>query len=140
MRAVWVGLVGAVLAVGSAHADPSKVCPVDAPLVAQADSGISSELAGKTFRVQKIASEWNARKREGEVQMLVSAGEQRFVVVRHLYLPADAGAYSAAATASVESAIPWGKRDRKFEANEAFAEDIAIDRGPLSSLVLKPKC
>ena len=141
MRAVLVGLVGAVLAVGGARAG---TCDLSAPLVATSRAQWASDLqrpdlAGKTFKIEKVASAWEPNTKRGYQAFLLSVGDERFVAVQSVDLPADHSESFSADDPRSEK-IAWGKRDKAFEAKGYFGEGVLSDTGPLAHLYLAPKC
>lgn len=141
MRAVVLGLVGAVVLGGAAQAGE---CKLDSPMVASSRAQWPSDLkrpdlVGKTFTVEKLASEWQPATRRGYVAYLLAADGERFVSVQSVDMPAD---FSESFPASDPRAakIAWGHRNRAFEAKGYISGGILADEGPLQLLNLKPKC
>lgn len=99
MRAVWVGLVGAGLAVGGAGADPVLGCRLDG-LELTIDAPRS--LGGRRFRVLKVESrfwrlhgpEVNDFKPDGYVKILIEGDGRRYVITQtysRYGMPANSG-------------------------------------------------
>lgn len=139
MRPLVVGLIGAVLAVGSAQAGE---CAIDAPLVSTSRAQWPSDLkrpdlVGKIFQVEKVAS-----RREGKTLSMaveIASNDARFVVVRTVTMPLDHTESYDAESAPMGS-LRWGKRDPKVEASEGMGPGFVLDTGPLAHIALEPQC
>lgn len=143
MRAVWVGLVGAVLASGGAQA---KSCRLDgAELVAQSQAKWSSEiqrpdLVGRTFLVERIASRWLAPK-VAEITVLARYNGEAILVrqVSDFSGPPVDTVNSTIATDKTLQVIRWGQRSPSAERKHFSGLFDAINDGPLVSLGLAAK-
>ena len=146
MRAVWFGLVGAVLALGGAQAATCKLDGLE--VVAEARGGNADpNLVGAHFRVAKQASEFTTRR--DEVKGLVTAGlikvelvgdKGRFVVIQD-YEPSASPWVSASSRGDDGPAgrPAWGKRNLREE-QKLFEPSAVFDvyTGPLAGLTLTP--
>lgn len=141
MRAVVLGLVGVLLAAGGAQAGE---CTVSSPMVASARAQWASDikrpdLVGKTFTVEKIASEWVPAKKGGYIASLVATETEKFVTIQSRSGPADWSESFDAADPAVGK-ISWGKRDPRIERLVLNSLGVISDSGPLVHLYLAPKC
>ncbi|WP_336490006.1 hypothetical protein [Methylobacterium nigriterrae] len=140
MRAVWVGLVGAVLACGVAQADTSAArlgCKLDGlELIA---SGLP-EFEGKRFRVAKVETRFdrlesppvNDFKSDGYVVALLEGEAGKFVLTEtysRYGMPADYGRLERATPEAIKSINPKqrsaaGERARVNGVFHIFNEDF----------------
>lgn len=140
MRAILLGLVGVVLAGEAAQAD---YCKLDgATLIAQSQTVWSMEiqrpdLIGRKFRVERVASRWDAPK-VAVITVLIRSDADAFLV-RQISdfsgAPVDA-VYSIAATDTALRSIKWDHRDASVERTHFSGEFNGITSGPLVSLGL----
>ena len=141
MRAVWVGLFGAVLAVGIAEA---KVCKPDG--IELSDARAEPRFQG-TFKVVRVASyfrhwdkplprRWTT---DGWIYYLLEHKGQRYFV-KQIYdlrtIPEEYGESHEFNSPEAKTA-PWGKRNRIAE-KARYMPVLEIQMGPLKGLVLKP--
>lgn len=146
MRAVVLGLVGAVLLSGAARAVDR--CPITAPLETKSRAEWSSDLKrsdliGKTFTVERV---WSGRDKKaktpfGEVPETVAQqitdGSEHFIIIRGLTGNVE---YSASFDPGEIKAVPiaWGSRDRGVE--DVVSDSFVIDTGPLVKIGFTPRC
>ena len=143
MRALLIGLVGAVLSVGGASAEPTKGCNLaGAELVSLGD--------GTHYHVKSVRSEfWRMRspeindfKPDGEVVAVIEGGGKTYTITQHYSfygMPNNTGS-SAVATPKAIAAIKAGKRNMKAERFRVDGSFNLID-GPLGDNRLEPvKC
>ncbi|WP_336492104.1 hypothetical protein [Methylobacterium nigriterrae] len=149
MRAVIVGLVGAVLAAGGAQA---KVCRLDGLEVVATSRGgdnVNPELIGARFKVVKKASAFKTIPDEmGSLGTMTTGwieaelnGVQGRYVVHQSYIPHSSPWIGAGSTTADDPDVKtkWGKRDRAGE-RKLFERDGTFDvySGPLAGLTLEP--
>lgn len=142
MRAVWVGLVGAMMAsTAQAGQCPLSGSTMTAKSVAKWSSEVSRpDLIGRTFTVEKVASRWRAPK-IAEISLLVRSGEEVFVVQQVSDFsgpPVDTVASKEANRTAAQSPY-WGKRSAAAEAKHFSGTLDGIASGPLTSLSLIAK-
>ena len=141
MRAILVGLLGAVLMAGAAQA---KSCPLDGlELVATGDEAFT----GKTFRVTKVMShfrrikspEVNDQENDGYVVALIEGDAGRFQITETYSgygMPAD---YGFSEPATEESVKLIDTRKRAAEAEKVRVTGVFhVFAGPLDGVSLKP--
>jgi hypothetical protein len=151
MRAVAVGLIGAVLALGGAQA--ASTCPVNRAEVTVKDTGeryagmevIRPDLVGQTFRVRRYSAVEDVRQlahRDGALNLGYEAYDLRGKVdglyikrERSATAPAVAAISWTSATGTTERAhVDWGKgRPERVKVGQTL--DYVFD-GPLTSLTL----
>lgn len=149
MRAVLLGLIGAVLSVGVAQA---KVCRLDKlKLVAASRDGsdVDQGLVGARFKIVKKASSFRTMPDNVGTLGTVTAGwieaelagKKGRYVLHQDYLPHSSPSVGAGSTTAddPEVKVNWGKRDRAGE-RKLFEPDgtFYVYSGPLAGLDLTP--
>ena len=152
MRAVWVGLVGMVLAVGGVEA---RTCPIERTVYQVVDPGYRlygmkierPDLVGAKFRVVRQASSfWSTDEGFSEpttsatLSLLIEGTKGRLIVEQQVVNHSSPSVTAMSWPASGPEKKPtWGRRDRAKE--KRFFDglpEIDVLSGPLSSLQLKP--
>ncbi len=141
MRAVAIGLIASVLALGSAQA---AECRLDgAELTAGTKAAWSSDvkrpdLVGRSFHVERVSSAWR-KPNVAVITVLVRSGGEAFLVQQisdFSGAPADA-VYSTEATDKALRSVSWEKRASDAERSHFTGSFLGISDGPLAWLDLK---
>ena len=136
MRALVLGLVGAVVAIGGAQA---KVCKLNgAALVAAERGGGDPAFAGARFKVIRAATRSIGRT-SGQISVEIEGDKGRFVVVQD-YVPQSVPWASADSVPADKAGrkVNWLRHATAFE-REVWSRDPSLDiySGPLSGFSLQ---